>query len=167
MDLVFSVEDPRSGDIVALLERHLAFAHANSPAEHVHALDVEGLLDHRVTFVTARAEGVLVAVGALKELDPAHGELKSMHTALEQRNQGIGGALLEHLLAMARHRGYERVSLETGTGDAFVPAQAMYRKRGFETCAPFAQYTVNPHSTCMTLSLVDRAEPQETSRLTP
>jgi putative acetyltransferase len=156
MDLVFSVEDPRSGDIVALLERHLAFAHANSPAEHVHALDVEGLLDHRVTFV-----------GALKELDPAHGELKSMHTALEQRNQGIGGALLEHLLAMARHRGYERVSLETGTGDAFVPAQAMYRKRGFETCAPFAQYTVNPHSTCMTLSLVDRAEPQETSRLTP
>jgi putative acetyltransferase len=157
VDLVFAVEDPGGADVVALLEQHLAHSHANSPPEHVHALDVRGLLDERVTFVTARAEGELAAVGALKELDPTHGELKSMHTREGLRGRGIGRALLGHLLALARHRGYERVSLETGTMDAFAPARAMYRSAGFVPCEPFDVYTDNPYSTCMSLAITENA----------
>jgi putative acetyltransferase len=152
--LVIVVDDPRADDVQALLRRHLDFANEHSPAEDVHALDLDGLLDPAVTFFSARREGALVSIGALKHLDDEHAELKSMHTAAEARGQGAGAAMLDHLLAVARASGYERVSLETGTMDAFAPARAMYESAGFETCAPFADYWVSPYSTCMTLVLV-------------
>ena len=153
MEIVVAVDDPRSGDVRALLERHLAFAHEVTPAAHVHALGVDALLDPAVTFFSARRDGVIVGVGALKELTPARGEIKSMHTAAEARGEGIGSLILEHLLAEAARRGYERVSLETGTGEAFVPAHALYRSAGFEPCPPFGEYRSNPYSTCMTLDI--------------
>ena len=151
--LVIAVDDPRAGDVRALLERHLAFAVEVTPAGHVHALGVDGLLDPVVTFFGARAGGELLGVGALKELDDGHGELKSMHTAATARGRGVGRAMVEHLLGVARARGYRRVSLETGTGDAFAAARALYVATGFEPCAPFADYTENPYSTCMTSTL--------------
>jgi putative acetyltransferase len=98
-------DDPRAPDVMALLERHLVFANEHSPPEDVHALDVDGLLDPAVTFVSLRRSGELLGVGALKELDPLHGELKSMHTLAEARGQGVARALLEHLIALARARG--------------------------------------------------------------
>ena len=136
-----------------LLERHAAFASAQSPPEHCHVLDVDELLDPRVTFVSARQDGAVVAVGALKELDSTHGELKSMHTAEELRGQRVGRAIVDHLVGLARARGYRRVSLETGTGDSFAPAQALYLGAGFTRCEPFGPYTSNPYSVCMTRSL--------------
>lgn len=155
MDLLITAEDPRTRDVVELLARHLVFAHAQSPAEHVHALDLEGLVEPDVTFFTVRMEGDLVAIGALKELDPTHGEIKSMHTRQDQRGQHVGRRLLEHLVGEARRRGYRRVSLETGTGDAFAPAHALYTCAGFVRCRPFAHYTDNPYSLCMSLALHD------------
>jgi putative acetyltransferase len=151
--LVIAVDDPRSADVRALLERHLAFAHEHSPPEDVHALDVDGLVDPAITFYSARRDGELLAVGALKELDETHGELKSMHTAEVARGNGIGGAMLTHLLEVARARGYRRVSLETGSMDAFVPARSLYARAGFVPCEPFADYPDSPNSTCMTLAL--------------
>jgi putative acetyltransferase len=150
---VISTDDPRVADVYALLERHLAFCRATSPAEDVHALDLEGLLDPAVTFFSVRRDDDLFAIGALKEIDADHGELKSMHTAAEGRGQGAGRALLDHLLAVARRRGYRRVSLETGTMDAFGPARALYRMAGFSDCEPFGGYRASPNSACMTLSL--------------
>ncbi len=152
-DLVIDVDDPRAGDVRALLERHLGFAYEHSPAEHVHALGVDVLLDGAITFVSARRGGVLLGVGALKQLDEFHGELKSMHTVAEARGQGVGRAMVDHLLGVARSRGYRRVSLETGSMDAFEPARALYAAAGFAVCGPFGDYPLSHHSVFMTLPL--------------
>ena len=117
------VEDPRTADVRALLERHLAFANAHSPPQDVHAFDVEALLDPAVTFFAHRRDGRLVAVGALKRLDAGHVEVKSMHTAQAVRRTGIGAAMLAHLIAVARERGFRRISLETGSSAPFEPAR--------------------------------------------
>jgi len=153
MNLVIAVDDPRTDDVRTLLDRHLAFAREVTPPDHVHAMEVDDLLGPAVTFFSARRDGVLLGVGALKRLDEAHAELKSMHTSESGRGQGVGRAMVDHLLAVAADRGYQRVSLETGTGSAFLPARSLYTKVGFEPCAPFAEYTVNPHSACMTIHL--------------
>ena len=153
MDLVIAVDDPRTDDVRTLLDRHLAFARDVTPFDHVHAMEVDDLLSPAVTFFSARRDGALLGVGALKRLDETHAELKSMHTSEGARGHGVGRAMVDHLLAVASDRCYQRVSLETGTGDAFVPARALYTRAGFEPCAPFGEYTVNPYSACMTIDL--------------
>jgi putative acetyltransferase len=148
-----SVDDPRAPDVRALLERHLTFTTSTSPPEDMHALDVDGLLDPAVTFFSFRRDGELLAVGALKQLDAGHAELKSMHTAEAARGRGIGRAMLAHLIGVARDRGCSRVSLETGSMAAFAPARSLYASAGFVPCEPFASYIPSPNSTFMTLSL--------------
>jgi putative acetyltransferase len=148
-----AIDDPRSADIRELLQRHLSFAHTHTPPRDVHALDLDGLLDPAVTFCSYRLDGQLLAVGALKQLDRRQAELKSMHTVQEARGRGIGRAMLNHLLAVARERGCLRVSLETGTMAAFGPARSLYTSAGFERCGPFADYQPSPSNTFMTLSL--------------
>jgi len=147
-------DDPCRDDVRALLDAHLALMRRVSPPGHVHALDVDGLVGPEITFLSARADdGALLGVGALKQLEDGHAEIKSMHTAADARGAGIGRRLLGALLDIARARGCTRVSLETGTQDAFAPARALYTSVGFRTCPPFGDYTANPHSTCMTLEL--------------
>jgi putative acetyltransferase len=153
MQLVIAAEDPHAADVGAVLARHLAVMHANTPPAHVHALPAERLRDPAVTLFGARCAGVLLGVGAIRRLDAAHAELKSMHTLSEARGQGVGRAMLTHLLAVAAASGYERVSLETGTMAAFEPARTMYESAGFVPCQPFGEYTDNPYSVCMTLTL--------------
>jgi putative acetyltransferase len=148
-----SVDDPRAADVRALLARHLAHARANTQPEDVHALDVDALLDPVVTFFSFRAEGELLGVAALKRLDAAHGEIKSMHTAAAARGRGVGRALVDHLLEVARERGYRKVSLETGGGPAFAPARRLYTSVGFTPCGPFADFRPGPESTYMALCL--------------
>lgn len=152
-ELVVAAEDPRADDARALLESHLAFARLVTPPGHVHALDVSALLEPNVSFFAARRKGELLGVGALKELDGTHAEIKSMHTAAAARGSGVGRAIVEHLLAIGRARGYARLSLETGTMDAFAPARALYESVGFQVCEPFGDYWPNPNSVCMTLEL--------------
>lgn len=148
-----AVDDPRGADVRALLERHLAFSLGATPPEHSYALDVEGLADPAVTFCSFRIGGELLGVGAIKELSPAHGEIKSMHTAEAARGRGIGRALLAHLLGIAAERGYERVSLETGTTEEFAAARAMYARAGFAPCEPFGGYRPSPDNCFFTLLL--------------
>ncbi len=147
------VDDPRRDDVRELLETHVRFAHEMTPAEDVHALDLDALLDSAITFYSVRLDGELLGVGAIKELDPGHAELKSMHTAASARRRGVARALVEHLVAVARERGARRVSIETGTGEAFVPARALYASAGFVPCVPFADYTGTDNNTFMTLEL--------------
>jgi putative acetyltransferase len=153
MVVVVAVDDPRADDVQVLLERHLAFAHQMTPREGVHALDVAALLDPTVTFFAARGDGLLLGVGALKELDDSHAEVKSMHTVAEARGQGVGRAVVEHLLAVAAERGYRRVSLETGIMDAFAPARSLYANTGFRPCSRFGPYETSPTSACMSIEL--------------
>lgn len=137
----------------ALVERHVAFGLEATPPEHSFTLDVSALLDPAITFCTFRVAGELLGMGALKEHDPAFGEIKSMHTVAAARGQGVGRALLAHLLGVARSRGYRRVSLETGTTSEFAAARALYNAAGFVACEPFAGYQPSPDNYYMTLAL--------------
>jgi len=148
-----SIDDPRTDDVRKLLAVHLAFARAYTPIQDVHALDVGGLLHGDVTFFSFRRRGELLAIGALKRLDPSHAEVKSMHTAQAARGLGVGRAMLDHLVAFARDLGCRRVSLETGSMPAFAPARALYAHAGFEACGPFGDYGPSPNSTFMTLGI--------------
>ncbi|SOD71730.1 putative acetyltransferase [Jatrophihabitans sp. GAS493] len=150
---MISTEDPRTPDIRALLERHLAFANLHSPPEDVHALNVEALLDPSISFFALRRAGALLGVGALRQFNAHEGELKSMHVAAEARGEGAGRRILNHLLGVARERGLRRVSLETGTMAAFDAARSLYESAGFVPCGPFSDYPLSSNSAYLTLTL--------------
>jgi putative acetyltransferase len=126
--------------VQALLRAHLDQMHANSPRESVHALDLTGLSGSDVRFWTAWRRDELMGCGALRTLDPWHGEIKSMRTLPEHLRSGVGAAIVGHILAAARAAGMARLSLETGSGDAFEPAHALYRRFGFTPCDAFGDY---------------------------
>lgn len=146
-------DDPRREDIVALLTEHLDDMRATSPPESVHALDLPALLEPRITFVTAREQRVLLGCGALKELSPDHGEIKSMRTTTAARGRGVAAAVLTWLLAEARARRMGRVSLETGTQEYFAAAHRLYLRHGFVDCPPFGDYRLDPNSRFLTIDL--------------
>ena len=147
------LDDPVRSDVFALLEEHLRNMHELSPPESVHALDVTGLQRPEVTFWSVRDQGRLLGCGALKELDTEHGEVKSMRTPQSLRRKGAGRVVLKHIIEEARRRGYKRLSLETGSMEAFRPAWRLYESFGFQYCRPFADYKPDPNSVFMTLVL--------------
>lgn len=147
------LDDPARADVFALLEEHLKNMHELSPPESVHALDVSGLKTADISFWTVRDGELLLGCGALKSLDSTHGEIKSMRTPASHRRRGAGRAMLAHIIEEARARGYHRLSLETGSVDAFLPAQRLYQSVGFNYCGPFADYKPDPNSVFMTLEL--------------
>jgi putative acetyltransferase len=149
------VDDLSRHVVLALLSEHLTSMHTLSPPESVHALDVSRLKAPGITFWTAWSGEVLMACGALKELDARHGEVKSMRTPDDRRGHGAGRAMLAHIVQVARDRGYEHLSLETGSQDAFLPAQALYASVGFKPCGPFGAYREDRHSVFMTLELAN------------
>ena len=137
----------------ALLNEHLQSMRALSPPKSVHALDLERLRAPSITFWSAWEDGQLLGCGALKELDPAHGEVKSMRTPSARRRSGAGRAILAHIIEVAKARGYQSLSLETGAVEAFKPAQTLYESVGFVRCGPFGDYPEDPFSVFMTLRL--------------
>ena len=153
LDYEVRPDSPENPKVRRLLEAHLAFAAETSPPEHVHALEIPQLIEDHVSFYSIRVDGQVLGVGAIQEIDPDHGELKSIHTAEAARGRGIGRAMVDHLLQVARSQGYTRVSLETGSMEEFRPSRILYEKMGFEVCPPFGKYWENEYSTCMTLEL--------------
>ncbi|WP_227340091.1 MULTISPECIES: GNAT family N-acetyltransferase [Sphingopyxis] len=148
------VEDDLSGTAIrALLEVHFSGMLANSPPGSCHFLDFDGLNAPDVTFWSIHCGGELAGCGALKMLDARHGEIKSMRTAESYLRRGVAARMLEHILTQARRRGLERLSLETGSGEAFAPAIALYRRFGFVDCPPFGDYRPDPFSRFMTRRL--------------
>lgn len=149
-----TIDNPATADIAKLLHEHLQDMAAHSPPESAHALDLTALQAHNIAFFSARTNtGDLQGCAALKTLTPQHGELKSMRTVTAHLRQGIAAELLGHIIAAARQRGFERLSLETGTPAAFLPARRLYERFGFVPCAPFGDYVIDPYSLYMTLAL--------------
>jgi putative acetyltransferase len=136
--------------VIDLLQTHRERARAETAEGCAHALDISGLRVPEISVFTAWDDDQLAGCGALKVLSPTEGELKSMHTVEAMRGRGIGGAMVEHLLATARSRGLARVSLETGSWDYFVAARQLYRRHGFVECGPFGGYVADPNSVFMT-----------------
>lgn len=155
MDLILDIrrDDLTGPEIGELLDEHLRSMHSISPPESVHALDLDRLRRPEITFWTVWSGATLLGCGALKQLDPQHGEIKSMRTATAHRRKGVGRAMLRHLLDEATRRGYDRLSLETGSQAAFEPARRLYAGFGFTPCAPFDGYVADPNSVFMTRRL--------------
>jgi putative acetyltransferase len=144
------LDDPR---VIALVDYHRKAARAQTEVGSAHALDFSGLTAPEVRFWSAWDGETLVGIGALKKLSEDHGEIKSMHTAIEHRGHGVGSAIVRHILASARATGLARLSLETGSWDYFKPAHALYRRHGFVECEPFGDYKPDPNSLFFTLTL--------------
>lgn len=144
------LDDPR---VVELLGTHLAKARANTAEGFAFALDLSGLRGPEITFWSAWEGEALRGVGALRQLAPDHGEVKSMHTAEAARCKGVGSAMLRHIIATARARGMARLSLETGTSAYFRPAVALYRRHGFTECEAFGDYVASAENRFLTLGL--------------
>lgn len=149
------LDDLSGPEVAALLSDHLAGMHATSPPGSVHALDPSALRHPSVTFWTAWVDGSLAGCGALKELSPTAGEVKSMRTAPGSLRRGVAAAVLAEVVATARSRGYAELLLETGHGPAFDAAHALYLRHGFVACGPFGDYTDDPFSRFFRLDLLD------------
>lgn len=148
------LDDVSGAEVHALLAEHLRSMFLHSPPESVHALDTESLRSPDITFWTAWTDdGELMGCGALKHLDDTHAEIKSMRTATPHLRKGVARRLLVHILETAARKGYSKISLETGSADAFAPARSLYASFGFEYCGPFADYAHDPHSVFMTLEI--------------
>ncbi len=135
--------------VIALLEEHHQDMLLHSPAESVHALDLSALSQKNITFWSVWNNDQLAGCGALKELNNGHGEIKSMRTSHDFLRQGVARLLLQHIISEASTRGYQKLSLETGTQKVFLPAQKLYLQLGFEVCQPFADYQEDPYSSFM------------------
>lgn len=146
-------DDLRGPEIAALLTTHLDDSAQHSPPESVHALDLDALRGPAITFWTAWDDTDLLGCGALKILEPRHGEIKSMHTSERHRRKGVAQKILSHIIDQAQRRSYARLSLETGAPEAFAPARALYARFGFVECEPFANYREDPFSVFMTRAL--------------
>lgn len=151
------VDDLSGPEIAAFLAEHIREMRAVSPPESKHALDLEGLRKPDITFWTVWEDHQLIGCGAIKELDSTHGEIKSMRTSGPHRGKGVARFLLHHILGEAKTRGYERVSLETGSMPFFEAARRLYKRHGFRECRPFGDYKEDPNSVFMAkdLSFID------------
>ena len=144
------VGELRNTEVIGLLQEHHEDMLKHSPPESVHALDLSGLETPDVTFWSLWVNHELAGIGALKELDKEHGEIKSMRTSKNYLRKGIARKLLEHIIQQSSIRSYKKISLETGTMDAFLPAQKLYQQFGFQECKPFGNYCLDPYSMFMT-----------------
>lgn len=152
--MLIRLDDLHGPEIAAFLEEHLDDMRAATPSpESRHALDLDRLRKPEITFWTVWDRDLLVGCGALKELAPTHGEIKSMRTAAAYWGRGVASALVSHICEEAARRGYRRLSLETGSSEFFAPARALYAKFGFVVCEPFGDYKPDPNSYFMTKAL--------------
>jgi len=147
------LDDLSRSEVIALVREHLKGMALISPPESIHALDVSALRKLDITFWSAWEGDELVGCGALKQLDDQHGEIKSMRTASSHLCKGVAKRVLQHIIEEANRRNYRRLSLETGSQDAFKPARKLYSQFGFQRCDPFSDYSEDPNSVFMTLEL--------------
>lgn len=150
MEIVIATEKSLTDEIAQILKAHWLFCTSSTPIEHVYALDSSKLFAPDITVFGARINGDLMGVGAMRRLDKDHAELKSMHTLAKSRGLGVAKAIVAHIEDFARSSGIERMSLETGTNEAFKPARELYKSLGYRSCDAFGDYVLSEDNMCMT-----------------
>ena len=153
MEPIITTEKSLTDELAQILQAHWLFCTSSTPIEHVYALDASKLFSPDITVFGARIDGELVGVGAMRRLDTEHAELKSMHILAKSRGLGVGKAMVAHIEEFARRSGIERMSLETGTNDAFRPARELYKSLGYQSCDAFGDYVLSEDNMCMTKSI--------------
>ena len=146
-------ESPLTPDLLLLMQRHTQAMHSQSPPGSVHMLDASKLAAPGIWFFVVRDDGQAIGMGAVKQIDESHAEIKSMHILAERRGQGLSRQMLDHLVNHALREGFSRLSLETGSQSGFVPAHNLYRSAGFDECEPFDGYGPDPNSVFMTRTI--------------
>jgi putative acetyltransferase len=147
------IDDLSADEVQALVVEHLRGMHTHSPPGHVNAFAIDALKRSDVTFWSIWDGSVLCGCAAMKELDPLTGEIKSMRTHADHLRQGVGQYALDVITQTAMERSYDRLLLETGTGEAFEPAHKLYKKNGFTLCGAFGDYAATHFNIFMTKSL--------------
>jgi putative acetyltransferase len=150
VEIVIATEKSLTDELAQVLQAHWLFCTSSTPIEHVYALDATKLFSPDITVFGARINGELVGVGAMRKLDAHHAELKSMHTLANSRGLGVGKAMVAYIEDFAMSKGIKRISLETGTNEAFRPARELYNSLGYESCEAFGDYVLSEDNTCMT-----------------
>ena len=150
MHVAITVEESLTDELAQVLQAHWLFCTSSTPIEHVYALDASTLVAPDITAFGARIDGELAGVGAMRKLDGEHAELKSMHTLAKSRGLGVGKAMVAHIEDFARSSGIKRMSLETGTNEAFKPARELYKSLGYRSCEAFGEYVLSEDNMCMT-----------------
>ena len=150
MEIVITTEKSLTDELAQVLQAHWLFCTSSTPIGHVYALNASKLFAPEITVFGARINGELVGVGAIRRLDIDHAELKSMHTLAKYRGSGVGKAMVDHIEDFARSSGIERMSLETGTNEAFRPARELYKSLGYQSCDAFGDYVLSENNMCMT-----------------
>ena len=150
MKIVITTEKSLTDELAQVLQAHWLFCTSSTPIGHVYALNASKLFAPEITVFGARINGELVGVGAIRRLDIDHAELKSMHTFAKYRGSGVGKAMVDHIEDFARSSGIERMSLETGTNEAFRPARELYKSLGYQSCDAFGDYVLSENNMCMT-----------------
>ena len=150
MHVAITVEESLTDELAQVLQAHWLFCTSSTPIEHVYALDASKLFTPDITVFGARIDGELAGVGAMRKLDGEHAELKSMHTLAKSRGLGVGKAMVAHIEDFARSSGIKRMSLETGTNEAFKPARELYKSLEYRSCEAFGEYVLSEDNMCMT-----------------
>lgn len=150
MEIAITTEKSLTDELAQILQAHWLFCTSSTPIEHVYALDASKLFLPDITVFGARIDGEIIGVGAIRKLDPHHAELKSMHTLAKYRGSGVGKAMVAHIEDFAKRSGIERISLETGTNEAFKPARELYKSLEYNSCDAFGDYVLSEDNMCMT-----------------
>ena len=143
-------DDPKVND---LLIRHFKELRSVSPEGSAHVLDIPGLKVSSIKFWSVWEKDTLLGCGALKFLSENHGEFKSIRIVDDFRKKGYGFKIINHLIEEAKKLNIEKLSLETGAGNFFLPARKLFQKVGFKICKPFAHYKEDSNSCYMSLEI--------------
>jgi predicted GNAT family acetyltransferase len=139
-EIMVMQDDILRPEVTSLINIHFAASNKTN-IKISRLLDLSALQQSNITIFTARnASNDLMGCTALKQISPTCGEIKSMRTAAGHQRKGVAGALIKHILEVAKVRGYTVVRLETGVSEVYAPARALYKKFGFTASGPFEGY---------------------------
>ncbi len=152
------ITSPHDIGVATVIAAHNAHCNAISPADSCHNLTADELDAPDITVWAAVEGSQTIGIGALKALDPAKGEVKSMHTTAKARGKGTARAILRAIEATAASRGHSSLWLETGTAPEFAPARYLYESEGYNECPPFGVYIPDPNSCFYTKPLTSASK---------
>ena len=139
-----------------LLIKHFIELRSVSPEGSTHVLDIDGLKDPSIKFWSLWEENELMGSGALKFLDSEHGEFKSIRINDKFKNKGYGVKMINYLINESKKLNIKRLSLETGSGNFFIPARKLFIKSGFKVCEPFSHYENDINSVYMSMLISNK-----------